>query len=85
MMTMLLPIPNKKQPTKIYYIPYNIKEKYVNRSGEVRVRSTETVAEFRSEFEAMYGVENGSYIITTVTDNRYSRFWSLRTPVENLL
>ena len=43
MMTMLLPIPAPKVTTKFFYIPYDIKDGYQNKSGEIKVRGTEPI------------------------------------------
>lgn len=46
-MTLSLPIPGKKKQMKFFYIPYHLKDEYVNRSGEIYLRETDTVADMR--------------------------------------
>jgi hypothetical protein len=50
MMTMSLPIPSKKQKVNFYYVPYDIKNNYVNYSGELMLRTTDTFSDLRTLF-----------------------------------
>lgn len=46
-MTLSLPIPGKKEKFTFFYIPYNIKREYDNYKGEVYLRETESIGDFR--------------------------------------
>ena len=47
MMTMMLPIPAKKTKVEFFYVPYHLKDGFVNRKANVLARETETVATLR--------------------------------------
>ena len=46
-MTLSLPIPGKKEKYAFYYIPYKLDQGYTNYKGEVFLRESESVLEFR--------------------------------------
>jgi len=46
-MTMSLPIPGKKEKFSFFYVPYTIDKEYSNFKGEVHMRETESVRDFR--------------------------------------
>lgn len=46
-MTLSLPIPGKKEKITFFLIPYNITENYTNQKGEVFLRETESIYDFR--------------------------------------
>ncbi len=46
-MTLSLPIPGKKEKYSFYYVPYKLDNEYTNFKGEVFLRETESVIEFR--------------------------------------
>jgi hypothetical protein len=50
MMTMMLPIPAKKAKIEVYFVPYQLKDGFVNRKANVTVRDTETVSTLRDIF-----------------------------------
>lgn len=85
MMTMMLPIPAQKQSFKLFYIPYDIKDGYVNYSGEVQMRSTDTITTFREEVEKHFDLPKGSYIITHVSNNEFTRFFSAKLEFSQIL
>lgn len=68
-MTLSLPIPGKKEKVSFFFIPYKLGRDYVNNKGEVHLRESDSVREFREEIKMKYGVDEGSYLITTVTEN----------------
>lgn len=47
-MTLSLPIPGKKERIGFFFIPYNIHSDYKNFKGEVFMRESETVRDFRA-------------------------------------
>lgn len=55
-MTLSLPIPGKKKQIKFFYIPYHIKEGYVNHSGDVYLKESDSIADFRNEVHRKYGL-----------------------------
>lgn len=50
-MTLSLPIPGKKEKFSFFYIPYKLGKDYVNNKGEVFLRETESVRDFRELVE----------------------------------
>lgn len=55
-MTLSLPIPGKKEKYAFYYVPYKLNSEYSNFKGEVFLRETESILEFRNALERRYGV-----------------------------
>lgn len=47
-MTLSLPIPGKKDKFSFFFVPYHIKQNYTNFKGEVFLRETDSITEFRS-------------------------------------
>jgi len=77
MMTMLLPIPAKKESIEFYFVPYDLNKKgYVNFKGKVSIRGSDSVMQFRREVYETYGVDVSSYTITKVNNNEFSRYFS---------
>ena len=72
-MTLSLPIPGKKDKFSFFYIPYHIKQEYSNFKGEVFLRDSDTIREFRNQIENKYNVNHSSFIITTVQDNNVKK------------
>jgi hypothetical protein len=68
-MTLSLPIPGKKEKYTFYLVPYNFTKDYKNLKGEVWVKETDPIWEFRRQVKAKYGVDESSYILTFVQDN----------------
>lgn len=73
---MLLPIPGKKETVRFYYVPYDIKENYMNKQAEIVIRTSDTWMEFREALRQKYGLEHGAYTITKVSDNAYKQFFN---------
>ena len=46
-MTLPLPIPGKKKQIKFFYIPYHINHGYLNLSGELHMRESESITDLR--------------------------------------
>jgi hypothetical protein len=69
MMTMMLPIPAKKTKVEFFYVPYHLKDGFVNKKANVLARETETVATLRDLFKEKYGVQRSSFLISRVQDN----------------
>lgn len=51
MMTVMLPIPIVKKPLQFFFVPYNIKEDYVNLNGEVFLRPSDTIMTLRKAIQ----------------------------------
>lgn len=47
-MTLSLPIPGKKEKFSFFFIPYNITKDYKNNKGEVYLRESDTIRDFRN-------------------------------------
>ena len=76
MMTMSLPIPSKKQKISFYYVPYDIKKDYINKSGELMLRATDSFQEFRSKFQKVYKRDAANFTITRVVDNTFKNYYN---------
>ncbi len=48
-MTLSLPIPGKKTKVTFYYVPYTLDLSYYNNKGDVYIRETDSVREFRRQ------------------------------------
>lgn len=48
-MTLSLPIPGKKDKVGFYFIPYKISKDYKNFKGEVYLRESDSILEFRNQ------------------------------------
>jgi hypothetical protein len=55
-MTLSLPIPGKKEKFSFFYIPYNITKDYSNYKGEVHMRETDSILEFRRQIANKFNV-----------------------------
>jgi Ubiquitin carboxyl-terminal hydrolase len=53
-MTLPLPIPGKKEKLSFFFIPYNLTKDYTNYKGEIFLRETESILEFRRAIEEKY-------------------------------
>jgi Ubiquitin carboxyl-terminal hydrolase len=85
MMTMLLPIPVPKKEYKMFYIPYNIQAGYVNKSADIKLRTTDSLTSFREDFESIFKVDKGNYIITKVQENEFVRWFGANQSIGNLI
>ena len=83
-MTMLLPIPAPKKDVKFFYIPYNIGQGYCNRSGDVKLRYSDSVGLLREEISSLFKIDKSEYIVTKVTDNEFVRWFSCNQTLETL-
>jgi len=68
-MTLSLPIPGKKEKYTFYYVPYKLSPDYSNFKGEIFLRETESILEFRNALERRYGVPKSNYLVSFVSDN----------------
>lgn len=65
-MILSLPIPGKKEKFGFFYIPYHIDESYTNYKGEVYLRETDTINDFRQQIASKFNRNPSGFIITTV-------------------
>ncbi len=84
-MTLSLPIPGKKEKFLFFFIPYHINSEYSNFKGEVYLRETEYVSDFRQAVEKKYGINAGSFIVTTVTDNNFKKMIDQNSKIEETM
>jgi ubiquitin carboxyl-terminal hydrolase 4/11/15 len=68
-MTLSLPIPGKKEKFSFFYIPYNINKDYRNFKGEVFLRESDSILEFRNQIAQKYGVNASNFLVTSVQEN----------------
>lgn len=84
-MTLSLPIPGKKEKFQFFYIPYNLGKDYLNNKGEVYLRESDSVRDFRTLVEQKYNLSMGSYVITTVQDNNVKKMIDQNSRAEEML
>jgi len=84
-MTLSLPIPGKKEKYSFYYVPYKLNADYTNLKGEVFLRETETVLEFRKSVERRYNVPPSNYLISFVQDNSVKKLLDQNSKCEDIL
>lgn len=67
-MTLSLPIPGKKEKFSFFYIPYFIGRDYSNFKGEVSMKESDSIRDFREAIVRKYPMikNSGGFIITTV-------------------
>lgn len=83
-MTMLLPIPGKKSPQSLFFLPYKINSGYVNYSAKLMIRQNETVESLRDLLWEKHKVPKASYTITKVNQNEFTRYFGCSATVEQL-
>lgn len=72
-MTLSLPIPGKKERLGFFYVPYHITPTYKNYKGEVHLRETDTIRDFRTLIASRYEVDMSSFLFTIIADNNVRR------------
>ena len=82
MMTLSLPIPKPKAEKTFFYLPYKIGKGYVNYSYKIKVGESDNMRTLRSIMKDTYGLDPGSFVVSTVYNNNFSR---LHTSSANLL
>jgi len=65
-MAVSVAIPGPRKNTKFFYIPYDLKDGYVNNTGTFSARASDTMAEMRKGLHKKFELEPSSYIITKV-------------------
>ena len=83
-MTLPLPIPGKKEKLSFFFIPYNITADYTNNKGEIFLRETESIVEFRKALHEKYGVDPSSFLLTIVGDNQVKKMIDINSKVEDI-
>ena len=84
MMTLALPIPMQKKSLSFFYVPYNIGSGYVNYSGSIKLRLTDSVMTFREQIYEKFKTNIAQYTITKVNNNEFTRFFPLSNSCEEL-
>ena len=82
MMTISLPIPKRKETKEFFFLPYDIKQGYMNFSYKIRVGGSDNLRTLRNTMQQTYGLNPGSFVIAAVYNNSFSR---LHTTSANLL
>lgn len=84
-MTLSLPIPGQKQKFSFFYIPYTIEEGYSNFKGEVAMRETDSIRDFRALFAKKYEKDEGSFIVSMVSDNMFKKMLDQHARAEEMV
>jgi len=72
MMTILLSIPTPKKKFETYFLPYNIKEGYINKTINFEMRDSEPISAMREHFESEFGIPRDSYICNMVNNQQFT-------------
>lgn len=75
MVTMHLPIPAKKQEIVCFFVPYTLKDDFINNKLDVTMRPSDSWLEFRNKIKEKYGKDVESYTITRVADCNMKRYF----------
>lgn len=76
MVTMMLPIPAKKQDLICYFVPYRLNDGFENYRFDLQIRSSDTWLDLRNEIKKLYGKDQESYTITRVSDCQIKKYFS---------
>lgn len=79
MMTLSLPIPKKKQNKEFFFLPYNITEKYINKSFKIMVGESDNLRTLRGILQDNYGINSGSFVIASVFNNEFKKLFTSST------
>lgn len=82
MVTISLPIPEKKEVKEFFFLPFHIKNGYVNNSFRIKVGESDNLRTLRTIMSDTYGINPGSYVIAAVYNNEFIK---LHTTSANLL
>lgn len=83
MLAMLLPIPAPKQKVSLFFVPYDVKEGYINFSCQVQMRGNDSMMELRQAIQNKYGQNPASYTITKVSNNDFQRYFNHKHTVDD--
>lgn len=82
MMTLSLPIPKKKESKEFFFLPYSLKQGYMNFSYKIRVGGSDNLRTLRNIMNKTYGLNTGSFVVAAVFNNA---FMKLHTSSANLM
>lgn len=82
MMTLSLPIPKKKETKEFFFLPYHVKQGYMNFSYKIRVGGSDNLRTLRNIMQQTYGLNPGSFVVAAVFNNS---FMKLHTTSANLM
>ena len=81
-MTLSLPIPKKKETKEFFFLPYHVKQGYMNFSYKIRVGGSDSLRTLRTIMQQTYGLNPGSFVVAAVFNNS---FMKLHTTSANLM
>ena len=67
------PTQKPKAEKTFFFLPFKIKKGYVNTSYKIKVGESDNMRTLRSIMKDTYGVEPGSFVVSTVYNNNFSR------------
>ena len=76
MMTLSLPIPKKKQSKEFFFLPYNIKEGYINKSFKLMVGESDNLKTLRGIMFDNYGINPGCFVVASVFNNAFKKLFT---------
>lgn len=83
-MTMSLPIPKVKQVKDFFFIPYDIKNGYVNFSYRVPVGGSDNLRTVRNILNENYGLNTGDFVVAAVYNNNFMKLHSTSSNAEDV-
>ena len=81
-MTISLPIPKKKK--NFFFLPYDIKQGYINSIYKIPVGGSDNLRTFRTILNETYGLMTGSYVVATVFNNNFVKLHTTSANAEDV-
>lgn len=83
-MTLSLPIPGKKDKFSFYYINYDLSDKnYINYRGDIYLRESDSLVQFRRQLADKFNIDYSSFIITMVQDSQMKKMFNSSSKMED--
>ena len=67
----------KRKEHRFYYIPYVMEQNYINMTCILYLDINATILDFREAFEKYFNIPQDSFVITSVLDNKFTRFFNI--------
>ena len=84
MMTISLPIPKKKKAEDFFFLPYDIKQGYINNSYKIPVGGSDNLRTIRTILNETYGLKTGSYVVAAVFNNNFVKLHTTSANAEDV-
>ena len=81
---MSLPIPKVKKVSDFFFIPYDIKNGYVNNSYRIPVGGSDNLRTVRNILKDNYGLKTGDFVVAAVFNNNFTKLHSTSSNAEDV-